>query len=261
MNAKLIIAALFILMVILGVTGVVLYYKSLAPLRDVKECTTVGDVLDRVKYLEYNITDQAGNFYLVKVYNDPATRSGTIEYYGNNTLIAKASYTYGTRLESFSISYLDTNTSINASGTNIYIFEDKFYTSLNMTYNETVGITGAEPFPGIAPIYMICYVGKANDINWDYYASIIKPRNYTLGVMDVQVSYAKTLFLGEETDALLVRLVRRGTAINMWTYPLYEFVLVDYNGLAVANTIIVDIAMPQYTNTFVFHLVDIQLAG
>ncbi len=261
MNAKLIIVSLFVIMVILGVVGVFVYYQSLAPLRDVRDCGTIGDVLDRVSYLEYNITDKEGNYYLVKLNNDPSSHSGKIEYYKNAKLVATAQYSYSNRLDSFSIHYVESNTTINVSGNQAYVFEDKFYTSLNITYNESQGITYAEPFPGVAPLYLVCYVGKATDINWSYYANIRKSRDFTYGIMDVRVSSAKTLFMGEETNAVVVSLVRRGGAPNMWALPIYQFVLVDYNGLAVANSIVVDIATPTYANTFTFQLVSIQLAG
>jgi len=258
MNVKLLLASLFILTLVLGVAGVLVYYESLKPLRLVASCTNVSSVMDKVKYLQYNATDESGTHYIVKVTNNPSTRSGTVELYVNGTKTETLKYKYGERLESLTI-YYSNGTVRSVKGLQVYSYEDMFYTSINLKYNSTTGAVRASIFPGIGPLYGICFVSKATDVNWDYYASLRKPRSMPLQPMKVDIGFGKTNFQGEKLDSVVVKLSRNTVSLpNKWFLPIYTAEIVDYHGVPVAVYYQVAVYSTNYVNTIAMQTMSIQ---
>ncbi len=259
-NIKLVIISLFVLTLILGLSGLYVYYESLKPLRLVKNCNTIADVLDKITYLEYNVTDSQGHSYLVKVKNDPEAKTGTIEYFYNGTKNATITYKYSNKLDYLEIRY-ENGTVKNATGLEAAAYEEAFYTSLMLEYNQTSGSASAKFFPGIAPVYMTCYIGKALNITWDYYADLVKPRKQAFGLVDVSVNYGKTNYKGEEVNVVILQIARRGAIVSKWTVPVYEIALTDMGNVPVAVNLAVSIPQQGGTLDYRFHLVDIQTRG
>ncbi len=262
MDAKVIIAALFVLTLILGVAGVIIYYQALAPLRDVAQCTGIGSVLDRISFLEYNATDSSGKIYLVKVNNNPTKKEGTIEFFINGTKNLTLTYKY-TNTE---VSYLEFNytngTTKTVKGLQAYEYAEAFYTSISFYYNKTSGVTKATVFPGVGPVYALCFIGKATGINWNYYASLRKPRTQPLEPMQVNVAFGKTNFGNTTYRSILLSL--RGAVENppnKWYIPQYTFYIIDYNGIPLAVFYQATIASPtNYLNTLAFNTISITLS-
>ena len=260
LGAKALIALLFTLMVVLGVAGLFIYYQALEPLRLVARCSGPASVLDKVTYLEYNITDSNTNItYIVKVTNDPAGRSGTgVLLAPNGSKLVEASYKYSdTGLTSISIRYANGST-VNATGIGAARFEEAFYTSLVFNYNQTSGNATISLFPGIAPVYFTCYLGRATNISWQYYASIRKPRTPPTGMVTVEPTFGTAKYKGGEVEAVILTIARTGAVVNKWTIPTYTIVLTDINGVPAALTIVVDVRLPNNPRTYTMGLIDLQ---
>ncbi len=266
------IASLFILTLVLGVVGLYLYYSSLAPLRLVEGCSGISSVLDHVKYMEYNITDQEGNVYLVKLSNNPGNRTGKIEFYINGELNATVTYKYGSKLEYIHIEYSN-GTNITAKGINATAYyEEPFATSLVFKYNETAAqptptpggqaqTVEIHPFPGIAPVYMHCFLGKALQIDWRQYAGLIKPRNQTPGIVNVYVSFGKTNFSGTQINSLILSISRRLSISGKWSIPVYNMVVAKIDSVPAIITMVVDVRTPENPVTYTFHLIKLEPAS
>ena len=260
MNIKLVIASLFVLTIISAVVGVAIYYESLSPIRLVSRCSKVGDVLDKVTYLEYNVSDMQGNKYVIKVDNNPSTRSGTVEMYSGGNLVMKVEYKYEDRLKYIKITYQN-GTNKTYQGLDASKYEEPFYTSINLQYNQSSGAANISVFPGVGPLYLPCFVGKAAQINWKYYASLVKPRNLPYGLVDVSINFGKTKYKGQEINAVVVQITRRGAIQNKWILPVYNLALADMNGVPVAVSMSVDVLTPQGGGTLIFHVLDLKTAG
>ncbi len=260
MNIKLLIVSLFVLTVISAVVGVTIYYSSLDPVRLLAGCSGVDSVLDKISTLNYTITDTEGNTYRVVVKNNPASKSGTAEMFQGGNLSLKIEYRYSARLESITLEYPN-GTTKTFEGINASVYEEPFYTSLIFDYNQSSGSVRVQPFPGVGPVYLLCYVGKAVDINWAQYASLRKPRTTAYGLVDVSMSFGKTEFKGEEYNSILIQISRRGAIANKWVLPVYAASLIDYNGVPVSVSITLDIPSPQGGERIVFRVTDLTVSG
>ncbi|MCE4628139.1 MAG: hypothetical protein F7C34_03205 [Desulfurococcales archaeon] len=260
MNIKLLIVSLFVLTVISAVVGVTIYYSSLDPVRLLAGCTGVDSVLDKIETLNYTITDAEGNVYRVIVRNNPTSNSGTAELFRGDNLSLTIEYKYSTRLESITLKYPN-GTVESYEGINASVYEEPFYTSLIFDYNQSSGSVRVEPFPGIGPVYLLCYVGKAADINWAQYASLRKPRTAAYGLVDVSMSFGKTEFKGKEYNSIVIQISRRGAITNKWVLPVYAAALIDYKGVPVSVSLSLDIPSPQGGERIVFQVTDVKVSG
>ncbi len=229
-NAKTLIVASFVAMIVSGIAGVFAYYSYLEPFRAVAGIHNPVELLDKVTYLEYTVTDLEGNKYTVKLYNNPAERSGNATLYDSKgNIIAVFEYTYDEKgLSSARLSYPN-GTIVDYNGSLIILAEEAFYTGANYTFatgNQTM--ISLKPFPGSAPLTMHIYLTPLLGINWDYLASIRKsPNAKPSEFMDLRVFESKIKYMGQETRAVILQL----TPIlvnppNKWASALYTIALV-----------------------------------
>ncbi len=157
-----------LLMVLLALTlfsavgGAAVYYMHLSVLRSLAEPLSLGESLDRVEYLEYEVII-GDERYLVKVYNDPGTRSGVSEIYREDTLLYKIRYTYGENtLLSITMERPDGST----EDLDPVQYEEAFFTSVSLETGPGGELT-ASPFPGVGPLQAAFFVTRSMGVNWD----------------------------------------------------------------------------------------------
>jgi len=235
-NAKALIIASFVVTVALGVAGVILYYQQLEPLRLVANSGPPGTILDRVTYLEYTARDLQGNEYTVKLYNDPAARSGRGELYSAGELLYIIHYRYDDNgLVAAWKTFPNGTLAFNYTGGFLVAAEEAFFTGLNYTVNDTAGVVlSYEPFPGAAPVYAPQYLAPYLNIDWNYYASIVKPRTQPSNLMIVNVFPATVNYLGREVGGIVVTITPNVVnPPNKWAATSITLSLVADGGLAV----------------------------
>jgi len=235
-NAKALIIASFAVMFVLGVAGVILYYQQLEPIRLIANSGPPGEVLDRITYLEYAARDLQGNEYTVKLYNDPATRSGKGELYSGGELLYILYYRYGDEGLTAAWKTLPNGTLLsNYTGGFLLAAEEAFFTGINFTVNDTAGtVLSYEPFPGAAPVYAPQYLAPYLNIDWNYYASIVKPRTQPGNLVIVNAFPATVNYMGSEVNGIVVTILPNVVnPPNKWAATTITMSIVADNSLAV----------------------------
>jgi len=235
-NAKALIVASFAVTVALGVAGVILYYQQLEPLRLVANSGPPGAVLDRVTYLEYTARDLQGNEYTIRLYNDPAARSGRGELYSDGELLYVIHYRYDDNgLVAAWKTFPNGTLAFNYTGGFLLAAEEAFFTGLNYTLDQAgANVLSYEPFPGAAPVYAPQYLAPYLNIDWNYYASIVKPRTQPGNLVTVNLFPATVNYLGREVNGIVVSIVPNVVnPPNKWAATTITFSLVADSGLAV----------------------------
>ncbi|MCS7106546.1 MAG: hypothetical protein NZ902_00290 [Acidilobaceae archaeon] len=155
------IAVAFALTLISSGAGLWIFYSHMSPLMGLAEKRTMGQVLDSFTYLRYELVIN-GESYTVEVNNDPSARRGTA------TLV----YPNGSRV-SFSYNYTSTLVFLRREGSNVtlnpLLYTEAFATSLVIDTD----LGRVEPFPGIAPLFAVNFLGNATRIDW---RSLYDPR-------------------------------------------------------------------------------------
>ncbi len=165
---KTIIMASLALMMLSALAGVGVYYMHVSVLKSLGGTTQLGDILDRVSYLEYRLEDGSGT-YIVKVMNDPAMRRGTIEVYKDGSLIEKYYYEYGNN----QLLRLEREVGDQREALDPIDYEEAFLTSVRIEVQTDAGITQVRGFPGVGPVYILHYLEGVLGVDW---ASLLEPR-------------------------------------------------------------------------------------
>jgi len=263
-NIKLLIAASFALMLVSAVVGVALYYNNLEPFRVLAKMDQPGPVLDKISYIEYRGNKAGGGEYLVKVYNDPAARSGYAELYVDGELQYTFYYTYvDYGLESGYILYPN-GSRVDYQGGLIVQAESAFLTGLDFQMDmANMTLYKFEPFPGVAPVYLLPYLGKVLQIDWNALGSLTggDPTRAST-IADIQFGTTTVEYKGQEVGALSIY-IGRGV-VNppvQWGYANYVATVVVDNGIVIATQWSVELAVPGQDIAYNFSLVDIQFSG
>ncbi len=248
-DAKALIIASFIAMVVSGVAGVLYYYSSLEPFRLIAHYDSPGPVLDKVSYIEYTVEDLEGNRYTARVYNDPASRTGRAELYsGDGTLLYTFHYTYSDTGLVEAWKEYPNGTRVEFTGGLIVLAEDAFFTGVNYTIAEgNATIAAFDPFPGAAPVFLPQYLADYLQVDWGLLASLIKHRAAQPStLMDLSIVNGRVVYNGEEVDAVIIRMQPRVlNPPNKWAAATYLLgVVVDDNaGLPVTATWSIEVAL------------------
>ncbi len=242
---KLMIIISFAVMIISAAIGVAVYYSYLQPFRVAANTGNLEDVLSHVTYLEYNATDQDGNVYLVKLWNNPSNKSGKAELYVNNQLNYTFYYSYsGTGLSYGKIEYAN-GTVREYAGADVVLIEDYFLTSLAYSYNQQNNtVDEFKPFPGVGPVYLHKFLADRVQLDWSTMASITKTGELS-PLVDVRVGAGDVKLMGETLSGATVTLVPKVISPpTPWARLIYSLVIVDYNGNALIPAWSITITVP-----------------
>lgn len=257
LTAKTLIISTFILTVILAVVGLYIYYSYSGPIHVLANgVQPFGQVMDRVKYMEYNVTE-GNETFIIKVSNSPETRSGQIDVYKAGNLVYTLEYSYDDNgLKSASIVY--PNGTISDLDTVAY--DESFKTSLELTLaGEASKLTHK---PGVGPVYAIFFLTDSIGINWK---SLVDPKATEPPSTFVRVDAVPA-------DINTTWGVMRGTVITMvpeqqtgilpppspWALVTFQFNIVDYNGLLVASSYTAVLVTQQDEYRVTVNLVDLE---
>ncbi len=182
LSYKSIIVASFALMILSALAGVAVYYMHVSVLKSLGGPAQLGDVLDRVSYMEYRLEDPTGT-YTVKVNNDPASRSGTIEVYKDGSLVEKYYYEYGNN----QLLKLEREAGEQREVLDPVDYEEAFLTSVRFEVQPDAGITQVRGFPGVGPVYILYYLEGVLGVKW---ASLLEPRGQR-PLVNVNMEYVR----------------------------------------------------------------------
>ncbi|MCE4601187.1 MAG: hypothetical protein F7C38_06450 [Desulfurococcales archaeon] len=260
---KAIIIISFIATIISAVIGVAVYYSFLSPFRAAANEGNLEEVLGKVTYIEYNVSDQQGNKYIVKVENNPTAKSGVAELYSGDSLEYKVYYNYsGSGLTYARIEYSN-GTVKEYRGADVVVLEDFFLTSLKFNIEPAnLTVTDFSPFPGVAPVYLPKFLGERLQVNWDMLASIRRGTGNVSSLMEVRVGMGKLVIMGKEVSG--ATLVLNPSAPNptvKWSMLSYSMFLTDMKGLPVVGSWSVSITTPGQEYRLTYNLVTIHFSG
>jgi len=179
---KTIITVSFVLMVVSALSGLAVYYMHVSVLKSLGGQAQLGDVLDRVVTLEYRLEDATG-VYQVKVSNDPATRTGTIEVYKEGELVEKYYYEYGNN----QLLKLEREVGGQREALDPIDYEEAFLTSVRFEVQPDAGITQVRGFPGVGPVYILHYLEGVIGVDWP---QLLEPRGATLPI-NINIEYVR----------------------------------------------------------------------
>ena len=179
---KTIIGVSLALMVVSALSGLAVYYMHVSVLKSLGGQPQLGDVLDRISSLEYKLEDPTGT-YTVKVSNDPATRTGTIEVYKEGELVEKYYYEYGNN----QLIRLEREVGEQREALDPVDFEEAFLTSVRFEVQPDAGITQVRGFPGVGPVYILYYLEGVIGVDWP---QLLEPRGVAPPV-NVSVQYVR----------------------------------------------------------------------
>ncbi len=231
LTAKTLIILLFVLTLASGIVGAYIYFSYVGPVEKLEEgnIPTLSQVLDRIDEIEYSITVNETS-YIVKLDNDPGTRSGVAElYYANGTLVYKIKYKYSDEL-------LESVTTIYPNGTtkeeNPQVYEPYFKTGIYLRLAGQKAEMG--PAPGIGPAYLIYYLTDELDIDW---RALTSPRGgQPSQLVDINVVPSDVEFMGETVRGVTLGLIPTNPLFSptVWGMPEYTIDLVVANDIVVA---------------------------
>lgn len=183
LNYKTVMVVSLALMVISGLTGLVVYYAHAGVIKSLGGVQTLGEVLDNVTYLEYKAKDASGE-YLVKIYNNPDERRGTIEVYKDGELAEKYYYEYGNN----QLILLEKEIGEEKQALDPVEYEEPFLTSVVFEMGQEGGVVGVKTFPGIGPIYILHYLEGVLGIDWP---QLIEPRGAARPPVNLGLEYTR----------------------------------------------------------------------
>ncbi len=235
-----------------AVGGAAIYYMHVSVLNTLAEPPSIGESLDKVRYMEYTIRI-GGDEYLVKIYNEPGSRSGRAEIYRGGELLYTVNYRYGEN----SLVSAEMVKGGEAETLDPVEYEEQFITSVKVTVTPAGNIE-AEPFPGIAPLQAVFYITRAMGVNWDSFIRGTGP-----GVpVNINVD-----FRGVETPlgssrGILVSIVPQNPALaaSVWLKGPFTFELGKAGDLIVATRIVYDVALEQGGQGIIIELRGLELA-
>ncbi len=260
LTAKTLIISTLILTIVLALVGLYFYYSYSGPIHTLASgVPQFGQVMDKVTYMEYNVTDR-NETLIVKVSNDPATRSGQIEVYKAGNLLYKLEYSYDDNgLKSASI--VSPNGTVNELDPVAY--DEVFKTSLELTLAGEA--SELQHKPGVGPVYAIFFLTDSIGINWK-------------NLVDPKATEPPSAFV--RVDAVPADIntawgTMRGTVVTLtpeqqtgilpppspWALVTFQFNMVEYNGLLVASSYTAVIVTPQDEYRVSVKLMELETTG
>jgi len=245
----LIVIVLMVAMLVSAVTGYTLYHSYRAPYNSLSKPIKLGEALDLISTLKYNVTSD-GNLYFVVVRNNPSNNSGYIEILNaSNVALGKYIYTYDESTGLLNVSYVDLQTG-NTTTIDVAALQDAMYTGVQIVTLTGGGII-MQPTPSIAPLLFLYGIGDKFDINWETSSS---------NLADVRWSPINYPFQGEKHRGSLVVIepVTLPVPVNEWSQvTLISVVAIKLNGHVVFPSISIE-AGGQVLN---MNLMSIQFSG
>jgi len=192
------IATLLLLTLASATAGLWVYYSHVSPLRALASKPSLADVLDGVESLVYTM-DFGNATWRVEIVNDGSVRSGLIRVYGDGGgILAEYRFNY-TRSTLIWLARVEANG--NLTFLNPLEYYEAFATNIKFHQAEDGSILGVEPFPGIAPLYALTYVGNATFIEW---SAFYDPRRATSPPQWVNIIFSKVRVEGGEARGVEV---------------------------------------------------------
>lgn len=258
LTAKNLIIALFVVTVVLGAIGAYVYFSHVGPVQRLGEtgALKLGEVLDRVSYIEYEVTYN-GTTTSFKVSNNPGDRSGVVEAYAaNGTLLYKVEYKYSDEL-------LEEVYKVYPNGTrsqdNPQAYEQYFKTSIYLR------LAGQEaevrPEAGVGPVYLIYYLTDELDIDW---AALTSPRGgQPSQLVDVTVTPGDVQMPGGVVRGVTVGLIPINPLFSpsIWGMAEYTIDLANADGLVVSPYYKMVLTLQAGEYVVEVRLTSLQLAG
>ncbi len=188
--------------------GLWVYNSHISPLKALATKPTLADVLDNVKSLKYTM-EFKDTSWTVEVSNNPALRNGIIRVYDvTGGLVAEYEYNY-TRTTLLWLVRVETNG--NRTFLNPLEYYEAFATNVRFIQAEDGTIKAVEPFPGIAPLYSLTYIGNATLIDWAAFYNVRWGRSPPQWV---QVSFVKVKVEGGEARGVEVLIQPQQTPLT-----------------------------------------------
>jgi hypothetical protein len=201
----------FALLTLVSATaGLWVYNSHISPLKALASKPSIADVLDLVESMRYTM-EFDGEVWIVNIYNDPGRRSGVIEVYsaGYGQPIAVYEYNY-TRT---TLTWLTVTREGNRTLLNPLDYNEAFATNLKFTQAEDGTVKSVEPFPGIAPLYALTYIGNATLVDWSTFYSIRRDRSPPQWV---HIAFAKVRVEGGEARGVEVVIEPQPTPLTAY---------------------------------------------
>ncbi len=167
--ARVLIVVFALLTLVSAITGLWIYNSHISPLKALASKPSLSDVLDTIKIIKYtmefkNIT------WLVEISSNAITRSGFIKVYDiEGRLIVEYRFNY-TKTTILWLSRIEANGS--SAILNPIEYMEAFATNIKFHQAEDGSIKDVEPFPGIAPLYALTYIGNATLIDWSTFYKV-----------------------------------------------------------------------------------------
>lgn len=250
-------AVLLVLTFISALGGITVYYMHFNTLKALTTTPTIGEVLDRVKSLEYTVTIGSDEYRIV-LENDPSSRSGEAMLYLNGELQYTIYYEYGENALT-SLTRVEAKAGLEST-LDVLQWEEAFLTGLSFTQGPQGEIIGVDVFPGIMPLYTHYYISSSLAINWQDFITLGGVRapvrvNIDFSTIETPLGSMRgiTVFLSPQFP---------GASPNPWAQAPLSIDLVRIEGVLVAQQLSYSILVPGAGDAgIVMELQSIEVAG
>ncbi|MEM4770188.1 MAG: hypothetical protein QXL49_01155 [Acidilobaceae archaeon] len=249
---RIIVVSMFILTLLSAISGLWIYHSYISPLRGLAEKPSIGDILDKVTKISYTMTFN-GEIYIVEVSNNPTVRSGFIRLTYSNGSIVEYTFNYTKNLVLIRILKPQYNTTL----LNPREYGEAFATNIRFIQDQGGNVIGVEPFPGIAPLYALHYIGNATLIDWE---SLYNPRAQHRP-QNIQYLFT-TINLGGETyrgvEILIQPLYNILTQTLKWYSVEVHAKIANIRGIVTAGELTINIVLRGEIKTIEIKLENIE---
>ncbi len=160
-----------------AVVGYTIYHGYRAAYDALSNPVSLGEALDSIKRLEYNVTLD-GTVYFIIVKNNPVNDSGVIEVYnGSMSLLALYRYLYKEDTGLVNVTYIDAKTG-NETSIDVTSFQEVLHTGVQIIRLPTGEIL-LQPAPSLAPLLFLYGVGEKLNIDWETTSSTLANVRWT----------------------------------------------------------------------------------
>ncbi|MCE4608458.1 MAG: hypothetical protein F7B61_05825 [Caldisphaeraceae archaeon] len=226
-------------------SGIGLYtYSSYSkPLKTLSSNPSMFNLMNKVSYLKYTISSpKFGKMYVV-VNNDIMGHNGTASLYNGTTnkLLEKIIYKYGSN-GLVSMKEVVGNATIPMNTT----YYKAFYTSEFIFTNPYTGAKTMLPFPGMAPILGVYYIGNLYNISWKDLSSGQPSRSSPYA--SVNIGFVEASFNGKTYKAVAISIAPSTTAFSASaTISIRLSATIIYiSGVPVASQMIISTGASNY---------------
>lgn len=203
---RVLVVGLIVLTLLSATLGLWVYNSHISPLKALSSKPSIGDILDKLELLEYTMRFDNVTWRVV-VENNPDLKSGSIKVYDvEGRLVEEYRFNY-TRTLLLGLTRLEG--SGNLTFLNPVDYLEAFSTNIKFNQTQEGSITGVKPFPGIAPVYALSYIGNATGIDW---SSFYKPRGQT--PQWVSIAFTKVNLEGREIRGVEVLVRQQYTGLS-----------------------------------------------